>query len=85
MRDPRYQHQPWWIKAYRQVRYRPLGWLRIAWEALSWMTGNMRHPPPCRTYLEGIRMIRCVESTQTEIDMDHWYTQEEMKAMFNED
>lgn len=37
MSDARYQFQSWYVKAWRQVRYRPIGWFLGAFDIARWI------------------------------------------------
>lgn len=37
MKDDRYQFQPWYIKAFRQIRYKPQMYALMAWHFMLWI------------------------------------------------
>lgn len=61
--DARYQFQPWYIKVYRQCRYKPKYILLAIWH-------EFRHGP--KPYMWSIFM------GEADIAMGHYYTMEEV-------
>ncbi len=78
MSEERYQFQPWPIKAYRWVRYRPKVLAMFSWWTLRWLLSGAQ-PGDCETRQQTLAMFWGVAVGTTDIDMGRWHTLEEVR------
>lgn len=85
MNDTRYQHQPWYIKTYRWLRWRPWYWVKVWFVITGWA---IRGAKPLR-WGEGenafgfdrwhsIEHFLIMYKGLAECKMQHYYTTEEV-------
>lgn len=85
----RYQFQPWYVKAYRWVRWRPVFALRAIVNTLHWLITGARIQRPVAgvlyrsrwAYLRGIWEIN---KSLAEYNMGAWKTLDECLAEIND-
>lgn len=79
--NDRYQFQPWYVKAYRQIRYRPLCWYRGLLMLARWAVDGMPVEPqyiPTRRLMAAF--IWKAEMVEFDIDAGHYYSMDEVRT-----
>jgi hypothetical protein len=78
MTDTRYQFQPWYVKAYRQLRHRPKWLTLFVWWVICWVWRGCQIPgrdwpwfPTRRSYLAHLWVL---SRSHASADMRHLYT-----------
>lgn len=75
----RYQFQPWYIKAYRWLRYKPY-WMWCGWTMIfAWLRGGAQVHRPWRSRRELAAHLWTINLSMADIEMGHLYTLEEVK------
>lgn len=82
----RYQFQPWYVKAYRQVRYSPKWFVVAVFKLLWWVLMGCRHESSlvyfARTRWQTPSMIWKWSRVMASIDMNHcWYIEEMIEKL----
>lgn len=88
--DDRYQFQPWYVKAYRQIRHSPYGWFEFTRSMMYWALSGFEVPEPesCpwhknrRTYIAHI--WTCYRS-MAQYRMGAWWTTKELIQKYTRD
>ena len=75
MKHNRYQFQPWYVKAYRQVCYRPKWFFMAIWYLLSYVFKGM--PTGRETRLSNLKLVWSITIGCADRDMKHYYTLDE--------
>lgn len=80
-RDDRYQFQPWYVKAWRWVLYRPIFAIQAWWHLSCWAATGARIPDESREYFptrrEFVEHVWTVNRSRASFRMRHWYTTDE--------
>lgn len=79
MCDDRYQFQPWIVKAWRWLQWRPLYFvLACLWMPVAFVAVWFVDPWPCQTRWETLASVWRQFGAKAEYRMGHWWTLDEI-------
>lgn len=76
----RYQFQPWYVKAYRWLRYKPGGWYYACWLLAGWVIQGMPVAYPFKTRREVAAHIWMIGRSTSAMNMGHYWEHREIIA-----
>lgn len=80
----RYQFQPWYVKAYRWLRYKPGGWLYVLRISAIWLSHGLSMSAEMRMYFKTrrnyIAHVLMVGDSRAAMNMGHYWTHQEVIA-----
>lgn len=78
----RYQYQPWYIKLYRQIRHRPVGYLLAVCDIAWWVAKGCKRIKWGNGFAmsrwEVVKHLWIMNKSSAQYNMGYWYTIEEV-------